>query len=283
MLSEMAVADALAIAFEFVSKEDVEKHGLRNDGMTFQQNPRYPELGVGQYTDDTLKAIAIARVILESGRIFDAEEYILQIQRVYREDPRAGWSKGFQSYLEKMKDASPKDFIAGLKRRGTNGALMGTPVLGYLDDVETIKLAAATQAMATHDHTTVVPAQMMALSAYLYRTKGLTAAQGMLLDFLQETLRVPISTLYPESPKDMSAAGTASAVLHHLLNFDNGYGNQVVHRVVDYGGDTDSIAALVVGIVSESTGFSPHFQDRQYKTVDPTMDLVHLDRALQGD
>jgi hypothetical protein len=67
MIKEIAIADAYAQAFEFV--KNPETYGLKNrlvDGkLNFQQNPKYPELKPGNFTDDTIRTIASCWTMME--------------------------------------------------------------------------------------------------------------------------------------------------------------------------------------------------------------------------
>jgi ADP-ribosyl-[dinitrogen reductase] hydrolase len=291
MLMSIGVADAYAIPWEFV--KNPKDHGLVNDLQTYQQHPKYGpagELVPSQYTDDTLRSIATALVVInnKNSTAFDPTAYVRTIQLVVQSDRRKGWSRRFQSYLEANLNADPVDFLRGIsKRADTNGALMGCLPVAYLKTPVDVRLAVAAQAMATHSSRTVPFAQSMALAAHYFLNGG---KRDGLVDYLAEESEGPSTGDLPKTGGvDMSAAGTCSAVLallgcgpyapeHESLS-------GLLRAAVDLGGDTDSVAALVVGIASCSTEFT---HDLPVKLVDE-LDLGRgkhylrsLDKKLHG-
>ena len=94
MIYEMAVADAYAIAFEFVP----DTPDRPNDLKTFHQHPKYIELAPGQYTDDTQRSIGNANVLL-SGEWWNMMAYANEYVSQFKLDPREGYSRGFQKLL----------------------------------------------------------------------------------------------------------------------------------------------------------------------------------------
>lgn len=180
MLLEQGVGDAYCIAWEFC-------HGQKgaNDLRSYHQNPNYPEFPAGSYSDDTMRALANTGVVLgDPNRWFDPLAYVEAYQAAYRADPRKGWSRGFQSYLEANRDASPTRFMTGLRRRATNGAVMGVAPLGFLPDEETVRMACVAQSVSTHHGSSASSAQAVALAAhYLLFDKG---PRHAVLDYLDE-------------------------------------------------------------------------------------------------
>lgn len=268
MIYEMAVADAYGIAFEFI--DDPASHGLVNDLASYQMHPKYGPLGElkpSQFTDDTLRSIANAEVALVLDP-FNPIHYVEGLQAIVGEDPRKGWSKRFQRYLETNLHSSPWDFIKGIpKRAESNGAIMGAAPLGYLADPVSVRMAATVQAITTHSATTAPYAQAIALAAHYFIYD--LGSRWDLLDFLKEECEGdPLSGLhiwkkqaghhYPvhieqgprkgHGPVSMRADETLWAVLdivHRNVKLSD-----MLHDAVKLGGDTDSVAALAVAIGS---------------------------------
>lgn len=169
MLLEQGVGDAYGIAWEFC-------HGQKgpNDLTAFHQNPNYPEFPAGHYSDDTMRALANAEVVLgDPSRWFDPLAYVERYQDAHRADPRQGWSRGFQAYLKANTDATPTAFMKGLRRRATNGAVMGAVPLGFLPDEDSVRMACVAQTISTHHGSASSSAQTVALAAhYLLFDKG---------------------------------------------------------------------------------------------------------------
>lgn len=269
MLLEIAVADAYAIPFEFV--DDPAAHGLVNNLLAYQQNPRYDELLPTQYTDDTLRSIATARAILDCHHhdLFNPLTYIEKIQEAVRDDLpgkeyRKGWSSRFQIFLEGNLKTKPLDFARNIKpRRDTNGALMGCLPLAYLPDIADIKMAVAAQAIATHSLETAPYSEALVLAAWYLRRGG---EKSLLAEFLSDFCEPSAKALLYNSfninkPIGMTAKETTKAVLY-LLGCGVGHLKQhttltqLLYEAVELRGDTDSVAALTLGIASCSKGIS---------------------------
>lgn len=262
MLVEIAIGDALGISHEFV--KNPEKHELRND-LTYQQNPRYNGLRPSMYTDDTLRSVATARAVINAFEndnitsLFDPCTYVTEIQRIYKEDKRPGWSKNFQAHLEKNLDSSPSEFMQGLNPADSNGSVMGVLPLGYLRCPEDVMKAAAAQAIATHSHATIPYAQSLALTAhfYIYRLYFRGDVISLIDAYLPDLFlghRYMAGSLWDGSPVDMSARSTTLAVLDLLTSKHYNDYSDYATAAIGLGGDTDSVAALVLGLVSVCYG-----------------------------
>ena len=253
MLLEIAVADSYGIAFEFV--KDPASHNLKND-LTFQQNPRYHDLLPSQYTDDTLRSIATWRVISLGGKLtsapFNPTLYAHAIKTEFLRDKRAGWSKKFQAYLQQSEDIGETalDFMRGISTRAeSNGSIMGSLPCGFLQHPVDVRLAAAAQAVSTHSAATIPYAQAMALAAHFHIYD--LGKRDELSDFLWDEVEgydQAFDLSASPQPVDMTAKQTATAVLHLLEGGKSLTG--IMTEAVNVGGDTDSVAALAVGIAS---------------------------------
>lgn len=250
MIVEIAVADAYAIPFEFLDRD---KFPGENDLSQYYQHPEYAGLKPSQYTDDTLRTISTAKVILTDDDWAHPFAYIEALQNQFALDPRDGFSHNFQKYLEDNKAKSPLDFMRGLKRKNSNGSLMGCLPCGFLPDYKDVMLAAMMQAISTHSHETVPYAQALALTAH-HLMRGETIADipdwldhcGVLID---REIYVPPRT----KPKyaRMTVRSTTSAVFDLIYNFTSL--SNIIEAAVDARGDTDSVAALAVGLMSLSS------------------------------
>ena len=260
MLIETAIGDAYAIAWEFAPGQ----RGA-NDLATYHQNPKYPEFPAGHYSDDTMRSLANAEVVLgpEAGW-FDPASYVDQYQKAHAADPRLGWSKGFQAYLDQHRDSTPRQFMLNLRRRATNGALMGVAPLGYLPDENTIRLATAAQVMATHSGAAISSAQTIALSAhYLLNRKGPIAdLPGYLehtVDWADRDEKARILCQHGAAmPQARMPAWTIAAGAVFILT-DTGFTgladrlSWIVDLAKTYDCDADSLAAVTMALCSCST------------------------------
>lgn len=256
MLLEMAVADAYGIGFEFVP----DSADRPNDLSRYHMHPKYGNeingLKPGNYTDDTQRAIANALVVLQ-GNPLDPFSYMEYYLRVFRADPRKGYSKRYQSLLESVTAMEPDDskavhvFNASVTRKATsNGSIMGVAPLGYLHSPNTVALAAAIQAMTTHGIETVIYAQAIALFAHYHiynnRYPKVTNVDSFINQYSgSEDLVQWEDVAIPRV--DMSAKTTYKAVRQCLCLERI---TQIMLRAVEMTGDTDSVAASAVALAS---------------------------------
>lgn len=255
MLIEMAVADAFAVAWEFTDEQTATM-----DLTGYHQHPKYAELKPGMYTDDTQRAIANAQVVLLGEQAcYDPAAYALAYVRSFREDPREGWSRRFQDYLRQNAERSPDVFMKGIRRRATNGSLMGVAPLGFLPDENAVRLATAMQVISTHSGTAIPYAQMISLSCHFLLRGG---ARRDLADHLAEAVEWPTedecgsderaAMLHKIRTKPpiarMPARTIAPAAVWAAMNMDSLA--DIIRWAVDHGKDTDSLAATAVAIAS---------------------------------
>jgi ADP-ribosylglycohydrolase len=249
MLLEMAVADAYGIAFEFVEPEVLELNGVRNTMARYYQNPNYAGVKPGQYTDDTQRALANCNIMCNHNE-YDAEEYANEYLEILKRDPRDGYSRRYQKFLEETPNAI--EFIRTITRGSANGALMGVAPLGYLRTPGEVILAAGIQAFTTHSMTTMPYACGVALAAHYFIHK--IGPKACLTDYLHEHIpQLAGPYIRSAGVAQMSARATYYLMLDGIR--DNTSLAGIIRWAVDQGGDTDSIAAATVAVASCSDEF----------------------------
>lgn len=244
MILEMAFADAYAIGWEFCDNDSPV------DFAEFVPHPKYKLLKPGQYTDDTQRTISTARVIL-SGDPFSSNDYLNSLFVEYKKYPRAGYSKNFQKLLDGT--STVESFRQNLRRTAeSNGSLMGVAPVGYLPNIQDVKLAAGIQAMSTHNPLTIPYAQAIGLMIHA-GVYGL-CSKDQLVDFVFDNVDwiedVPVDLVESmKSPQriGMDARSTFGFV---MANFDKPTILDIIETAITYGGDTDSTASLAVGVGS---------------------------------
>jgi len=256
MLFECAVGDAYGLGWEFAGGP-TPQHGA-NDLSGYRINPRYPEYPVGRYTDDTLRALANASVVLgERSGWYDPTSYARAYQRIHASDGRPGWSRSFQAYLEAKRDSSPLQFMLGLRRRATNGAVMGVAPLGFLPHEDFVRMATTAQCVSTHSGATVSSAQAVALTAhYLLYDKGPIDQIEDYLDkevdwadrdeFTRILCRHGSPAPIPGMPAWTIAAGAIFTLTDRLFT---GMADRLKFSI-ERGGDTDSLGAVTMALCS---------------------------------
>lgn len=241
---EMAVADAYGISFEFVDRKDWPG---ANDLSQFRQHPTYSELLPGQYTDDTQRALANARVVL-TGNHLDPRAYAEAYVDIYSEDPREGYSRRYQEFLKENPNA--KEFLLNVKRSAkSNGSLMGVAPLGFIKDIREVKLAAMIQALTTHAPSTAVHAQIVAMSAHFFIHE--LGPKEDLVDFLKFNADLEDEWDYitdKMSPTTIRAKSVVNTLLTGLAKHT--YLTDMIRWAVELEGDTDSAAATLVAVAA---------------------------------
>lgn len=247
MLLEMAMADAYAAAWEFVEPE---KSPI-NDWSGYKARPGSAR--ASRYTDDTMRTIANARVILK-GEVAQPQSYVRELKRVFRSDKRGGWSRSFRAFLESQMDLPDVRWMRDLKPRNTNGALMGAAVMGVMPAPDLAFLGAQIQAKVTHDDDAALFAGIIGLTSYLVR-RGATPENLMAQlnksarfsdgETLMDVLPVGKDMI---TPVDMTSEQTCAHVIDILCTQNTFRG--IVNETIRRGGDTDSVAAAAVGIAS---------------------------------
>lgn len=252
MLLEMAVADAYAIPFEFVDHTADRPWDLTQ----YWQHPKYSGLRPGQYTDDTQRAIANILVML-SGRYLDARAYVESYLSTFKRDPRDGYSRRYQQFLESVN--TPDDFLKEINRTAdSNGSLMGVAPVGYLKNIQDVKLAATIQAITTHHPDTAIHAQVVALAAhYMIHHSGTRNGLRQFL-ILQPDWSNKEEQYYRWIDHvdswdrglgtTMKASSISSYMLYAIEKFDKL--SDIIKDAIQRGGDTDSAAATTVAIAS---------------------------------
>lgn len=256
MLLRIAQGDAYGMAAEYCKRhheEDEER--LLYEFKQYLPHPAYHKLPPGTYTDDTQMSIANAEVLLAKGRGCKHEDFIEAYFHCFKRDQRDGYSRGFQMLLEQAKTSD--ELRLSLKPDSTkNGAAMRSVVLGVEPDPEWVKTLAMRQAGTTHaTYEGVTSSVAVALMAHyaLYDRRGFSSMPGWLanqfpvFERFREPWVGPVASKVKHSPYDVGI-NTAWAV-HTLLTEETTLLG-IMKRLLTWGGDTDSVAAVAWGIAS---------------------------------
>jgi ADP-ribosylglycohydrolase len=233
------------------------------------------------HTDDTEMAISIVQVLKSHGHV-DQDALAKRFARRFERDPERGYGK--------MTRIQMREIMAGAKWRDTaanafggqgsmgNGSAMRVAPLGayFADDLERCADEARASSLVTHTHPEgVAGAIAIAVAAAMaWRLRGENVAARASL-FFDAVLRytpesqvrrgvLVASTIPPEIPVADAARSLGNGSLvtapdtvpfciwmaaHHLDRFVDALG-----KTVSGGGDCDTNAAIVVGIVALSAG-----------------------------
>lgn len=257
MLVELAIGDAYGAGFEFKDEQFVRAH---NDLTRYYPHELNNETGV--YTDDTQMSIALAELLL-SGDSWNHENVASAFVRCYKRDPRLGYAKGFQSFLDEV--GSGAEFLEKINPSSTrNGACMRSAPLGVIYDTSKLLDYAEIQAKVTHDTKEgIVSAQAIALCAqfFLYE-KG---ESSELIDYVREHTQYRWSGVWEKSVP-CSAMETVEAVLCVLTKCKDL--RSIILASVDFTGDVDTVAALCCAIASQSKIYSNNLPALLYRDLE---------------
>lgn len=257
MLPEIAIADAYGAGYEFASLDVVMARDRVN--LSYVPHPK-GEIPAGHYTDDTQMSIALAEMLVDGVEI-TKESAASKFVEVFKRDPRRGYSSKFYDLLCSVQDGQELlSRIDSTSRR--NGAMMRVIPLAQLPDVRSCTRAATAQAQVTHDTSVAITSACViaslawhlrdaAIHDDFYRSPLYSPTQ--LASWLMDKWDLSCPRIRP-SPVECDAEQTLNAVLW-VLRQDLRSMEEYLTAAVDIGGDTDSVAAIVCGLVSLS-GFS---------------------------
>jgi len=254
MLVRIAQADAYAMALEYVDPAvhpELLAAALRFEG--YLAHPTHHKVTAGSYTDDTQMSVAVAEVLIACPEP-TASDFCDAFFRCFARDPRYGYSRGFQALLQRARSADELRASLGA-RSDKNGAAMRSVPIGVLPDPERVVRVATVQAAVTHDtpggiHSSIAVALMSHFA--LHEADGLDAMHRFCTRLLPAF--APFSTPWdgPVGAEDNDAMGvgmcTAWAVSTLLAEETSLFA--MMRRLLRWGGDTDSVAAIAWGIAS---------------------------------
>ena len=264
MLLRIAQADAYGMAREYVKTKDAPDHVAECLKLErYLRHPTYHKLPAGTYTDDTQMSIAVSEVLINKSGDATHEEWAEAFFQAFKRDQRDGYSRHFQAILEEARDSTHMRSLL-TPTSTANGACMRAVPLGVLPSKKTLLEVAAKQAMVTHaTYGGINSASAVALMSHfaLYDRRDFACLYDWCCHWLPafELFREPWVGPVQENSKDKKGLGvgmnTAWAV-STLLREEKSL-MAILRRTIEWGGDTDSVAAVAWGIASA------RYQDEQ--------------------
>lgn len=241
MILEAAIGDAYGAGFEF---RDLDFIAQNNNLTEYHKHGLYTEI-YKRYTDDTQMAIAISELLLEDdnwNEIKVADKFV----EVFHRDKRRGYSDRVYNALDASQNGS--DFIKIIDNGSNgNGSAMRAYSIGYLRNIEQLLEFCEIQAKTSH-HTIegISCAKRIALAVHYFRYN--LGDGSTLTAFLNETLKEN-ENYRVTSPIDMHGYPTTQAVIKIVSEAISM--KDCLKTSVGYGGDTDTVAALCMAILSQ--------------------------------
>ena len=268
LLAYIAMADAYCAAVEYVK---LPQHvALVQQALRFEKYLQHPTHGLapGQYTDDGEMNCANAQALLNFGERPTARNFADEYVREFKSGgERRGYAQGFYAVLQQVRNG--EELLRMTKSHGNastkNGACMRAPVLGVLPTVRAVLDAATTQARITHDSSVGrFSARAVALMAHyaMHHHGPLEQAGDFCVDNLPDEDLHFMSILFEpwegpvkSDPSRGLSVGVATVhAAHHIIETEmlkpvpSLMG--MLEQVIQLGGDTDTVAAVVWGIAS---------------------------------
>ena len=287
LLTAMAIGDSFGRSFEFASKEKIDVEldlttyppgmGKYSDGYTG---------GIGKYTDDTQMALAIAEHML-ADRPLTHNDYSEALMQAYDRDKRNGYSKRMQNLLENSYNVDAFQHNIGIQRpRDSNGSVIRCLPLGLYPDVNMVKHACIVQTSLTHPTMEcIIASQVMALTVHYayYGSKKtyinwmtdhiplsmlnlvfdnytlgrqiecdaiLTASYCLNVAYRQSKFKKLVPTPAKAEPRTYNGHGGAWVYTPPPPVPDATMSQILKHAIVEAGGDTDSTAAIGLGLAA---------------------------------
>jgi ADP-ribosyl-[dinitrogen reductase] hydrolase len=241
MILEAAIGDAYGAGFEFQELDYIIKN---NDLTKYHKHGMYTEI-YKRYTDDTQMAIAITELLLEEenwNEIKVADKFV----EVFHRDKRRGYSDRVYNALDASSNGAA--FLKNINNGSNgNGSAMRAYSIGLVKDVNQLLEFCEIQAKTSHNTAEGIScAKRIALAVHFYKYK--LGDQTSLIEFINETLKE--KEIYKvTSPIDMHGYFTTQAVIK-IVSEANSM-QDCLKKGIDYGGDTDTVAALCMAILSQ--------------------------------
>lgn len=245
MLVEKGIADAYGCGFEYV------KNPPPNDLARYYKHQLH-DTQPGCYTDDTQMGIAVAELILSDEK-WTPYNIAKRFLDAFKRDPRKGYAKGFQKFLETTENAD--EFIKNMRPDSDkSGASMRACPVGFYPTISEVLEKTRLQAMITHNTPDgISAAQATALMAHYFiynlgpKDKLRQFINSHLTPWTSENSKITAEWTGSVGAQGwMSVAAAITAISRH----ENLSG--ILKDCIDFGGDVDTVAAIALGAVSES-------------------------------
>lgn len=241
MILEAAIGDAYGAGFEFQGLDYIIKN---NDLTQYHKHGMYTEI-YKRYTDDTQMAIAITELLLEDdnwNELKVADKFV----EVFHRDKRRGYSDRVYNALDASKNGN--DFLKIIDNGSSgNGSAMRAYSIGLLKEIPQILDFCEIQAKTSHNTAEGIScAKRIALAVHFYKYQ--LGDKSSLIDFINDTLKEK-ENYKVTSPIDMHGYFTTQAVIKIVSEADSM--RDCLKNGIDFGGDTDTVAALCMAILSQ--------------------------------
>ncbi|MEL6309576.1 MAG: ADP-ribosylglycohydrolase family protein [Chloroflexota bacterium] len=268
-LTGLSVGDALGGFFELSSPRNL-SHFVTN---------RTPPQGTWRFTDDTNMALSIYAILREHQHI---NQDALAQSFVKHYDRSRGYGRGMRAMVARIGKGQhwrevSYNFYGGNGSYGNGGAMRVAPIGAYFaDDLPACITNARASAEITHAHPEgiagAITIAIAAALAHQHRTTDITSTEFMhavcehipsseVKTHCERAIAFPIDTPRIELVESlgngtkMTAQRTVPLALWLSAHYRNNF-EEAIWQTLSCGGDTDTIGAMVGGIVAVSAGMA---------------------------
>ena len=221
-------------------------------------NPRFPLFGKGsEFTDDTICTIAVADALL-TGESFDSA-----LQRWGRRypNPKGAYGCSFNAWLHAI---NPMPYNSW-----GNGAAMRVSPVGWAfkSEAETLRAALAS-ALPTHNHPEgLVGATTIALTIYQLRIDSWESVASIFESAYGVNPTLPAPGVFDETCQ-------GCVPLAFLICSESDGFEDAIRRAVLYGGDSDTLAAIVGSLAEARWGIPAEIREKALELLPADMRSV---------
>jgi len=257
ILLRIAQGDAFAAAVEYVKrKEHPDLYEAVEKFDSYQQHPTHGKLRPGMYTDDTQMSIAVAEALILHPDDLTNESMAERFFQAFKRDERDGYSRGFQAILEEARSSS---HLRQLIRPDStkNGAAMRAVPIGVIKDPKHLIQIAGMQASVTHaTWGGMNSAASVALMSHfaLYDRRDFSSMHQWCCGWSEahknflDPWKGPVGGK-GNDPKGLGTGMNTAWAVQTLLVHESSLAG-IMKRCIEWGGDTDSVAAIAWGVAS---------------------------------
>lgn len=216
-------------------------------------NPRFPLFSKGSsFTDDTICTIAVADALVRGTDFGET----LREWCLHYPNPQGGYGCSFNAWLHSENPQPYNSF-------GNGVAMRVSPVAwAAQSEAEALRLGLASAA-PTHNHVEgLIGASVVARGIYMLRTMNRPSfCHGSVYDLLvssygiQWDLRVPVRGVFDETCQ--GCVPLAFVICSQAFSFED-----AIRRAVLYGGDSDTLAAIVGSLAEARWGIPTEIREK---------------------
>lgn len=259
MLLFICMGDAYALSAEYLKPNEYLDHIESIKKFTqYHQHPKHLQIP-GVYSDDGEQSCAIANVLINHDYPFTKQQFANSfVEEFIRGGKRQGYSRAFQAIINECETGD--DLLAKIiPSSEKNGACMRAVPLGVISNINDMLDTAILQASVTHNTPkAILSAKVVALMSHfsLYSNDSFSRMGEFCIEFLESEERDNYSYIF-KTPWQGRVIGTdvlpvsitTVHAVHYLLTNYNSL-IDIMSAIIDFGGDTDSVAAIAWGVAS---------------------------------